>query len=137
MYVAACPVCSQQKNRTFGFPRNILSDRGPQFVAQFWEAFCQLVGASRILSSGYHLQTNGPTERLNQDLETDLRCLSSDNLSSWSRMLLWVEYAHNTFSSASTGFTPLQVVFDYQPPLFAALEKEVKVPAAAVMVRRC
>ncbi len=123
--------------RTFGFPRNILSDWGPQFVAQFWGAFCQLVGATVSLSLGYHPQTNGQTERLSQDLETGLHCLTSENPSAWSKMLPWIEYAHNTLPSASTGLTPFQVVFGYQPPLFSALEKEVSIPAAATMVRRC
>lgn len=123
--------------RVFGFPRNVLSDRGPQFVAQFWRAFCQLMGATVSLTSGYHPQTNGQSERLNQDLETGLRCLASQNPASWSRYVLWVEYAHNTLPSASTGMSPFQCVFGYQPPLFPALEKEVNVPSAMAMIRRC
>uniref|UniRef100_A0A3B3INX7 Gypsy retrotransposon integrase-like protein 1 n=1 Tax=Oryzias latipes TaxID=8090 RepID=A0A3B3INX7_ORYLA len=123
--------------KDFGFPQSILSDRGPQFVAQFWRAFCVLIGAEPNLTSGYHPQSNGQTERVNQDLETGLRCLSGQNPSSWSRSLPWVEYAHNTLPSASTGLTPFQVVFGYQPPLFQSLEKEVAVPSAAAMVRRC
>uniref|UniRef100_A0A672YRD9 Gypsy retrotransposon integrase-like protein 1 n=1 Tax=Sphaeramia orbicularis TaxID=375764 RepID=A0A672YRD9_9TELE len=55
--------------RLHGFPRDVVSDRGPQFVARFWRAFCALIGASVSLSSGYHPQTNGQTERVNQVLE--------------------------------------------------------------------
>lgn len=72
--------------RVHGFPRNVLSDRGPQFVSRFWKAFCQLLGAMVSLTSGYHPQTNGQAERLNQELETGLRCLCSQNPSSWSKM---------------------------------------------------
>lgn len=123
--------------RVHGFPRNVLSDRGPQFVARFWKAFCQLLGATVSLTSGYHPQTNGQAERLNQELETGLRCLSSQNPSSWSKMLIWIEYAHNTLPSASTGLTPFQCVFGYQSPLFPDLEQEVNVPSATAMVRQC
>lgn len=61
----------------YGFPRNAMSDRGPHFVSQFWQAFCKLLGARVSLISGYHPQSNGQAERLNQELETGLRCLVS------------------------------------------------------------
>ena len=49
-----------------GFPRDIVSDRGPQFVSRFWKEFCKLIGAKVSLTSGYHPEANGQTERLNQ-----------------------------------------------------------------------
>jgi len=55
-----------------------------------------LIGATVSLSSGYHPQSNGQTQRLNQELETCLRCLVSQNPASWSRRLMWVEFAHNS-----------------------------------------
>lgn len=123
--------------RIHGFPRDIVSDRGPQFVSKFWKEFCSLIGATASLSSGYHLQSNGQTERLNQVLETCLRCLVAQNPSSWSKHLTWVEYAHNSLPTSATGLTPFQCVFDYQPPVFAETEKEVLVPSAHALVRRC
>ncbi len=48
---------------------DVVSDRGPQFVSKFWREFCKLLGATVSLSSGFHPQTNGQTERDNQDLE--------------------------------------------------------------------
>lgn len=65
--------------KVHGFPSDIVSDRGPQFVSRFWKEFCQLIGATVSMSSGYHPQSNGQTERLNQGLETCLRCLVSQN----------------------------------------------------------
>uniref|UniRef100_A0A8C6LLQ0 Gypsy retrotransposon integrase-like protein 1 n=1 Tax=Nothobranchius furzeri TaxID=105023 RepID=A0A8C6LLQ0_NOTFU len=44
----------EQVVRLNGFPQDIVSDLGPQFMSRFWKAFCRLVGASRSLSSGYH-----------------------------------------------------------------------------------
>ena len=38
------------------FPKDIVSDCGPQFISQFWKAFCALLGATVSLSSGYHLE---------------------------------------------------------------------------------
>lgn len=62
----------------------------------FWRKFCQLIGAKASLTSGYHLEANGQTESLNQQLETGLWCLVSQNPCTWSKHLVWVEYAHNS-----------------------------------------
>uniref|UniRef100_A0A672Z804 Gypsy retrotransposon integrase-like protein 1 n=1 Tax=Sphaeramia orbicularis TaxID=375764 RepID=A0A672Z804_9TELE len=123
--------------RIHGFPRDVVSDRGPQFVARFWRAFCALIGASVSLSSGYHPQTNGQTERVNQVLESGLRILASHSPASWSRQLMWVEVAHNSLPCASSGLSPFHVVYGYQPPLFSASEREVSVPSAQALIRRC
>lgn len=123
--------------RLHGLPQDVVSDRGPQFASRFWKEFCKLLGASVSLSSGFHPQTNGQTERYNQEMETALRCITSQNPSSWSQQLLWVEYAHNSLPVTSTGLSPFQCVYGYQPPLFPDLEGEVSVPSAHALVRRC
>ncbi|KAK1785824.1 hypothetical protein P4O66_003199 [Electrophorus voltai] len=58
-------------------PVFIVSDRGPQFTSRFWGAFCRLLGAEASLSSSFHPQSSGQTERINQDLERTLCCLAS------------------------------------------------------------
>ncbi|KAI3363566.1 hypothetical protein L3Q82_012177 [Scortum barcoo] len=83
------------------------------------------------------LSTNGQTERANQGLEVALRCMISSNASSWSRMLPWVEYAHSSLPTASTGLSLFQCCLGYQPPLFAAQEEEVAVPSAQAFVQQC
>lgn len=55
-------------------PLDVVSDRGPQFSSVFQREFCKLLGATASLSSGFHPQSNGQTERLNKELETALRC---------------------------------------------------------------
>lgn len=123
--------------RLHGFPRDIVSDRGPQFVSRFWKEFCSLLDATVSLTSGYHPESNGQTERLNQELETGLRCLVAQNPSTWSKHLIWVEYAHNTLPCSSSGLSPFQCAYGYQPPLFPAVEKESSVPSAQALIRRC
>ncbi|XP_077429679.1 uncharacterized protein LOC144056607 [Vanacampus margaritifer] len=116
--------------RVYGFPRDIVSDRGPQFVSRFWKEFCRLIGAKASLTSGYHPEANGQSERLNQQLETGLRCLVSQNPASWSKHLVWVEFAHNSLPTSATGLTPFKCVFGYDPPFFSNLESEASVPSA-------
>jgi hypothetical protein len=67
----------QQVVRLHGVPKSIVSDRGPQFIARFWESLHQALGTHLIHSSTYHLQTSRQTERVNQILEDMLRsCVS-------------------------------------------------------------
>ncbi len=123
--------------RIHGLPMDVVSDRGPQFISKFWKEFCRLLGATVSLSSGYHPQSNGQTERANQDLERVMRCLVSQNPSSWSQQLSWVEYAHNSLPVSSTGLSPFECSLGYQPPIFQSMESEVAVPSAHAFVQRC
>ena len=123
--------------RLHGLPADVVSDRGPQFISVFWREFCSLMGATVSLSSGFHPQTNGQSERMNQEMETALRCLVSRNPSAWSQQLLWVEYAHNSLTSSATGFSPFQCAYGYQPPLFPAQEREASCPSVQAFIRRC
>ncbi|KAK1795661.1 hypothetical protein P4O66_001154 [Electrophorus voltai] len=84
-FVALSKLPSAKKNakllltqvvRIHGLPSDIVSARRPQFTSWFWGAFCRLLGEEASLSSGLHLQSNGQTERVNQDLELILRCLA-------------------------------------------------------------
>ncbi|KAL2089298.1 hypothetical protein ACEWY4_013987 [Coilia grayii] len=68
--------------RLHGLPCDIVSDRGPQFSAQFWKAFCTLICTQYL-----YPQTNGQTETANQELEVALRCMASQDAASWSKTL--------------------------------------------------
>lgn len=127
----------QHVYRLHGIPSDIVSDRGPQFTSQVWKAFCQSFGTSSSLSSGYHPQSNGQSERANQNLEAALRCVASRHPSSWSSHLSWIEYAHNSLISSATGMSPFMICLGYQPPLFPEQEEDVAVPSVQAHLRRC
>jgi len=123
--------------RIHGLPKDLVSDRGAQFVSHFWKDFCYLISASVSLTSGFHPQTNGQSKRANQDLERMLHCLVSHNPTSWSQQLTWGGYAHNTLPVAATGMSPFQSSIGYQPPLFASQEPDAMVPSIKSFVQRC
>ncbi|XP_044721262.1 integrase core domain-containing protein [Hirsutella rhossiliensis] len=66
-----------------GLPNEIVSDRGSTFVAKFWQALMAQLGTKHKLSTAYHPQTDGQTERLNQTLEQYLRCYISYEQNDW------------------------------------------------------
>ena len=59
------------------------------------------------------------------------------NPSTWSKHLVWVEYAHNSSPTSATGLSPFHCALGNQPPLFPDDEMEVSVPSAHAMVQRC
>jgi transposase InsO family protein len=59
--------------RRHAIPKAIVSDRGAQFVGALWKRVCQLLGITRRLSTAFHPETDGSTQRMNQNVETFLR----------------------------------------------------------------
>ena len=70
----------------FGLPRKTISDRGPQFVAQFMRDLYSMTGVESNLSTAYHPQTDGQTERINQEVEQYLRIFVNER-QTWSDWL--------------------------------------------------
>ena len=56
-----------------GLPTEIISDMDAKFSGEFWESLCTMLGVKRRMSTAYHPQTDGQTERTNQVLEGYLR----------------------------------------------------------------
>lgn len=115
--------------RNYGLPEDIISDRGPQFISRVWKAFFRLLGVSVNLTSGYHPQSNGQTERKIQEIGRFLRSYCHGHQHTWSRYLPWAEYAQNSLRQSTTGLTPFQCVLGFQPPLFPWSGEPSEVPA--------
>jgi len=78
-----------------GVPKMIISDRGAQFVARFWEQLQDSLGTKLIRSSAYHPQTDGQTERVNQILEDMLRACVIQYDKNWDKCLALAEFSYN------------------------------------------
>jgi hypothetical protein len=95
--------------RHHGVPESILSDRDPRFTANFWRAFWNQLGTKLVMSTAYHPQTDGQTERANRTLEEQLRSYINDRQTDWDEHLSALELAFNNSKHASTGFTPFHL----------------------------
>jgi hypothetical protein len=94
--------------RLHGTPRSIISDRGPQMNSKYWNTFCHWLNTKRVMSSAYHPQTDGQTERQNQTLEQYLRCYCCLEQDDWVLWLSIAEFAYNDSAHAVTGYTPFE-----------------------------
>ncbi|MGL5904955.1 MAG: integrase catalytic domain-containing protein [Cetobacterium sp.] len=104
--------------RYFGIPEDIVSDRGPQFISRVWRSFHSLLGVAVSLTSGYHPQSNGQTERKVQEIGRFLRTFCHDHQDSWNQFLGWAEYAQNSLRQSTTGLTTCFI--ELQPPRAAS-----------------
>ena len=118
--------------RLHGFPDDIISDRGPVFRSNFWRSLLDKFQVKTKLSSAFHPQTDGQTERVNQILEQYLRgyiCFSQDN---WSYLLPFAEFAYNNSVSSSTSFSPFYANYGFHPKMDFIQQDLSSTPVPAV-----
>ena len=97
-----------------GIPRAITSDRGSQFVSEFWARVCQLLRITRRLSTAYHPETDGSTERANQRIEAYFRNFVNEAQDDWSLWSPIGALALNGLNNASTGVSPFFLDHGYE-----------------------
>jgi transposase InsO family protein len=104
-----------QVYRWVGLPDTIVSDRGPQFVSEFWGEFCRILGIQRKLSTAHHPQTDGQTEIVNQHVAQRLRPLIDYYQDDWSDYLPIIDFAAATLLQESIGMSPFVAERGYEP----------------------
>jgi len=95
----------------FGFPQEILSDQGSDFMSALMQIFLNDFGISQIRTSPYHPQTNGACERFNGTMKTMLRSLTESFPDSWDTALPWVLFAYREVPVETLGCSPFDLLF--------------------------
>ncbi|MBW0562349.1 hypothetical protein O181_102064 [Austropuccinia psidii MF-1] len=98
-----------------GLPSSIVSDTGSLFVSYFWTNLCQQLNISRDLSTSYHPETDGQTERVNQILEQYLWMYVSYHQADWNTWHPLTEFAYNSSDHSSTKQSPFFTVYGRDP----------------------
>ncbi|KAE8260696.1 hypothetical protein A4X09_0g7746 [Tilletia walkeri] len=116
-----------------GVPDSIVSDRDPRFKSSFWQSLMKLLGVKLNISSAYHAQTDGQTERTNRTLEHILRPYCSYQKDNWDELLPMAEFAVNNAPSATTGVSPFQANYGRHPRTPSTLGISVPAPASVTL----
>ncbi|WVZ95539.1 LOW QUALITY PROTEIN: hypothetical protein U9M48_041292 [Paspalum notatum var. saurae] len=98
-----------------GLPEQIVSDRDRIFTSALWKELFRLAGVQLNMSSAYHPQSDGQTERVNQCMETFLRCFVHACPSRWSDWIHLVEFWYNASHHSALGRSPFEVLYGRAP----------------------
>ncbi|KAJ1043903.1 hypothetical protein NDA10_001892 [Ustilago hordei] len=101
--------------RLFGYPDHMVSDRGRQFISGAWKAFAEQMGVKHSLSTAYHPQTDGQTERVNQVIEQYLRMYCNYEQNDWANLLDTVAFVYNNTVHNSIGVSPFFACYGWNP----------------------
>ena len=97
--------------RLHGIPARIISDRDAKFTSKFWTSMFHSLGTLLNLSSAYHPETDGQTERVNQVIEDMLRSYCNQQPRMWLKYLPLVEFAYNSSHHRSLGMSPFKALY--------------------------
>ena len=116
----------EQVVRYHGLPRTIVSDRDTRFTANFWKHFWSKLGTKLAMSTAFHAESDGQTERVNRILEEIIRNYVNYNQDNWDEHLVELEMAINNSIQVSTGFTPFFLNVGQHPrlPIDVAVENK-------------
>ncbi len=98
-----------------GMPQVIISDRGTVFISKFMKDLYGLLQIKGNFSTAYHPQTDGQTERVNQEVKKYLRMFVNHLQTDWAEWLSLAAFAHNNRTHSSTGKSPFEVNYGYNP----------------------
>jgi hypothetical protein len=98
-----------------GLPRTTVSDRGTTFNSQFLKALYKQLGIQPTFSTAYHPQTDGQSERANQDIEQFLRLFVNHRMDDWIDWLPLAEFAFNNRLNETIGSSPFYANYGFNP----------------------
>ena len=124
-----------QVYRRFGLPNSIISDRGPQFASRVFQLICERMGIKSKMSTAYHPQTDGQTERANQEVEAYLRIYCMTRPHDWADSLASIEFVHNSQVHSVTKTTPFHVIQGFTPKAIPDLVTMTDTPILSQRLR--
>ena len=101
--------------KRFGLPDRMLSDRDPRFAAKSFREMMKLLGIESNLTTAYRPQSDGATERFNQEIEAYLSIYCANHPTNWPQALPTLEFTHNNRRHADRIRTPFELMFGTSP----------------------
>ena len=119
----------------FGLYNKIISDRGPQFASSFARELGKLLKYDPSLSTAYHPQSSGETERVNQEIETYLLIFCGNNPGSWADNISHAEFAHNHRPHSITNQSPFYLMMGYEPCALPSVISDTTIPTVETRLK--
>lgn len=113
-----------------GMPDELVTDRDKLFTSNFWKSLMAQLGPKLKMSTAYHPETDGQTERTNQTLEQYLRCYINYPQDNWVRLLPTAQLAYNSSASESTKVSPFYANYGYEPTVYGEPREAINAPRA-------
>uniref|UniRef100_A0A0W0F853 Reverse transcriptase-rnase h-integrase n=1 Tax=Moniliophthora roreri TaxID=221103 RepID=A0A0W0F853_MONRR len=114
----------QHLYKRFGLPDRIISDRDPRFAAEVFQEMGKQLSIKHSMSTAFHPQTDGETERVNRELEVYLRMFCAKEQTRWKEYLSLAEFAHNNRTHSVLKKSPFFMMMGYHPrPLPTVFER--------------
>ena len=107
-----------------GLLESVISDRGPQFVAGLMRELNKMLEIETKLFTAYHLQTDGQTERTNQELEQYLRMYVDHKQNNWLEWLVTAEFAFNNKVHTAMNSSPFKFNYKREPRISFDIKKK-------------
>jgi hypothetical protein len=117
--------------RLHGVPEVITIDRDPRFTAGFWKEFWRNWGTRLGMSTAYHAQTDGQTERENRTWAEAVRSFVGDDQKDWDTHLPLLELALNSTKQSSTGESPFMMMYGREAVLPVDVQLQTPIATAA------
>ena len=99
----------------YGLPTHIISDQDPRFTSTFSRELCRTLGITQNISTAYHPQTDGQSERTNQRLEQYLHIFIDYYQQNWASLLPLAQYTLNAWPNATTKKAPFELIMGHIP----------------------
>jgi hypothetical protein len=108
-------VFSHEIWRLHGIPTDLVSDRDSRFTSKFWKAFLTAIGVKLWMSTAFHPETDGQTERVNQTIEAFLRGFVNLEMSDWVELVPMADLAYNNSRTTATGHLLFYANYGFHP----------------------
>ena len=122
--------------KLYRLPESVVSDRGLQFVVELTKELNRMLGIEMRLSTVFHPQMNGQTERMNQELEQYLRLFMEHRQRDWPEWLASAEFAINNKAHTATKMSPFMANYGRELRMGGDIRKKGKVKSVTEFVKR-
>jgi len=119
-----------------GLPESVILDREPQFAAGLTKELNKMLEIETKLSTAYHPETDGQTERTNQELEQYLRIYINHRQNNWSEWLVTAEFTFNNKVHTAMKMSLFQVNYGRELRMSFDIRKKEKNEKAEKFARK-